>query len=99
MGGNTGESSDSSVQGQDEGLRGLWAEGLRAPRPGIGDTGPGNLRGSGIGAPKDQDMTEKAKHHSLLLVSIPVLKEGASPATAMSTSPSLSGPQSSRAQA
>lgn len=44
-------------------------------------------------------MTEKAKHHSLLLVSIPVLKEGASPAIAMSISPSLSGPQSGRAQA
>lgn len=59
---------DSGVSGQKaSGPQGLVLE-IR---------GPGNLRGSGIGAPKDQEMTEKAEHHSLGLVSIPDLKEGA----------------------
>lgn len=51
------------------------------------------------GPPKDQEMAEKAKHHSTYPVSIPDLKEGASSAPAMPPSPSLSGPQSCRAQA
>lgn len=96
IGDRTKEIWDSRIWGQDEGFRDLQkASGHQSLVLEI--QGPGNL--GAFRTPSNEEMTEETKRHSPHPDSIPDLKEGASPATAVLTSPSPSDPQSGKAHA